>query len=244
MDDSELYKFEIENFSPETMPFGRLVEYYAEIKRMLGHTDGVHLIDVQEGCHASCFKVDARAKNDFEQRLVQIASDTAPRAALRARDTINEMLREDGTRAEFVGSFVGNVIEFPGKLMDQDVVYTARDAATFVGELYHIAGSDDGVRLRVSTDDSGVVFCKTSREVGRSIRGFLFERVRITGRGLWTRTRNGEWAVRDMTVTEFSPVPKDDLRATLEAVRRLPIDWPDDPIAMISDVDERGGQVH
>jgi hypothetical protein len=244
MSDQDDYIFKIDDMTPETMPFGRLLEYYAEVKKMIGTSDHVHLIEVRKSSHATAFKVDRDHLAQVDERVVQVSQGTAPKPSLRARDTINQMLREDSTSGEFLSARGGNVIAFPGTKADEDVLYSVRQAVNFSGELYHIAGGKNDVRIRISTDAYGVVFCKASREMAKHLRGFLFEEVKVTGMGAWKRMADGAWTVSDVTITDYLPTPDDNLRATVNKLRKLDIDWPDDPIGLIEDIDEKGAQVH
>lgn len=238
------YTFKINDFTPETMPFGRLVEYYNELKKMLGLADNIHLVGIYESSHGSVFSVDQRSDYGIQGRMNQLSEGTAPQGAIRARNTINAMLREDGTSGQFFDSNNRNVIKFPGKQPDGDVLYRVRDAAFFTGELYHIAGSKDTVKVRLSTDAYGTVFCKTTRDIGKALRDFLFENVSVSGRGLWTRTASGDWIINDFTITDFTPVKKDSLEKTIKRIRLLSINWPEDPLAAISEIENKDGPIH
>ena len=244
MAETSEYTFKIADFTPDTMPFGRLVTYYSELKKMLGVADNAHLVSVFEGSHASTFAVEQMHDNALQERLVMLNEGTAPKSATRARDTINAMLREDGTSAAFFDCNNRNIIKFPGKRSEQDVLYRIRDAASFTGELYHIAGTVDDVKVRLSTNSHGTVFCKTTRDIGKALREFLFEDVCVSGRGMWTRTTDGHWDIDDFTVTDFAPVRTDSLRNTIKRIRDLDIEWPDDPIKAIGEIEEKNGQLH
>ncbi|MEP1930202.1 MAG: hypothetical protein ABJJ37_02885, partial [Roseibium sp.] len=116
--------------------------------------------------------------------------------------------------------------------------------ATFSGELYHIAGNKDDVKIRINTDNHGVVFCTTTKSIGKSLRDFLFENVKVSGRGNWTRSVQGNWNIDDFVITDFSPVNAKGLRATVDQIRNLDINWPEDPLLEIDKIEETGGQLH
>ena len=244
MTEKAKYTFKIEGFTPETMPFGRLIDYYAELKRLLGLADNLHLVGVKRSSHANGLAVDPDHETKLIQRLLLIKEGTAPKAAMRARDQINFMLREDGTSADFIGPDGANIIPFPGKKADDDVVYSICDQAIFSGELYHISGSQNEVKLRISTDTFGVVYCRADREMGISLRDFLFEQVKITGQGNWKRSTDGTWTVSDVKITDYAPISKGNLRETVDRIRALDIDWPEDVLGEIDEFEERGGQFH
>jgi len=237
------YTFKIEGFTPETMPFGRLIDYYAQLKQMLGHPEHLHLVNIFESSHGTCLAVDGDTRKRVDERLLKIRDGSAPQTALRAREQINLMLQEDGTSGEFFGPDGENVIPFPGTRADEDVIYSIYDEAVFSGEVYHIAVSKNEVKLRVATDTFGVVFCVAPRKMGVELRAFLDERLQITGRGTWKRTSDGAWAVSDVTITDFRPVQKS-LRETVDKLRALNMDWPEDVLSEIDRIEERSDKLH
>lgn len=117
-----------------------------------------------------------------------------------------------------------------------------RDTATFVGELYHIAGNKDDAKVRLTTDDYGVVFCTTTRAIAKTLRDFLFEDVRVSGRGVWVQTEDvGNWDIESFVITDFSPVRNETVRAAVDRVRNLNVVWPEDPIGMLDSMNEKNG---
>ncbi len=245
MTDKTKYTFKIADFTPDTLPFGRLIEYYAEIKKMIGLSEHLHLVEVFESSHASCLAADRRFEPQLRERLIELNEGKAPKSALRARDQINQMLREDGTSGEFFDVERANVIPFPGRQTDDNVLHSIRDHAVFGGELYHIAGtSDRAVKVRVYTENFGVVFCHATREMGVLLRQYLFEQVKIEGLGTWKRTTDGAWTVNDVSIMAVSALPSGDLRQTVNKLRALDIDWPENTLQEIDNVEERGGQIH
>ena len=69
MNDAATYTFKIEGFTPESMPFGRLIEYYSEVKKMLGVADHLHLIDVVESSHGSAFRIQKYRRVGMYQNI-------------------------------------------------------------------------------------------------------------------------------------------------------------------------------
>ena len=118
-----------------------------------------------------------------------------------------------------------------------------RDTATFVGELYHIAGAPDAdaAKVRINTESHGVVFCTTTREVAKTLRDFLFEQIKVNGRGLWTKTEDG-WSISDFTLTDFVPIKKESLREAVDRIRAQNIAWPSDPLGELRELEEKTGQ--
>lgn len=243
-DDANEYTFKITDYTPQTMPFGRLVEYYAELKKMIGEPDSFHLLEIVEGSHGSNFAVDRNFQSNVETRLMQLRDGIAPKMAKRAQDTINAMLKEDKTSGTFEDMRGNNIIEFPGGKTSEQPIFRIRDTATFTGELYHIAGTTTDAKVRISTDAYGVIFCTTTKEIAKSLRDFLFENVRVSGRGTWVRQEDGPWRIDDFAITDYAPVISGGLRDAVDRLRAIGIDWPEDPIGKIRQLDEEGGQIH
>jgi len=243
MSDTLEYTFKIEHFTPETMPFGRLVEYYSEIKRMLGVADNLHLVGVVEGSHGSSFAVDRNHEAELVKRLASINDGTATKIAIRAQSAINRMLKEDGTSGAFYSANGSNVINFPGKREDDNVQLRIRDAASFTGELYHISGTKEDAKARISTDAYGVVFCTTTREIAKDLRDFLFEDVKVSGRGMWTRSDDGNWDIDEFFITDYTPINRESIRSAVDRIRGMGIRWPDKTLSGISTLEEKNGVV-
>lgn len=241
MTQSTTYTFKIDGFTPDSMPFGRLVEYYSEIKKLLGVAENLHLVDVVESSHGSAFKIDTSSESALTKRLMELAEGTAPQTATRARDAINQMLREDRTSASFYDSTGATVIPFPGKREVTSEQIRVRGAANFIGELYHIAGTKDDAKIRISTEAYGVVFCTTSKDIAKGLRDFLFDDVKVSGRGMWIKEESGKWDIDNFVITDFAPVKCESLRESVNRLRGMNIDWPDDPIGQIIKLEERNG---
>ncbi|MFT6658126.1 hypothetical protein [Maritalea sp.] len=238
------YTFKIKGFTPDQLPFDRLVEYYAEIKKMLDVAEHLYLVGVFEGSHASSFSIDPIYESKLTRRLDAIRHGTAPANACRAHDTINKMLQEDGTSGALFGEQGQNVLQFPGKQADTGTQMQIRDVATITGELYYLAASESDVKVRVKTGTYGAVYCSTTREIATGLKDFLFNNVKVNGRGLWTKTSSGEWRVDEFVITDFAPVQTENLRATINRIRELELSWPKDPLNDIREVEEKGGQIH
>ncbi|WP_415404090.1 hypothetical protein [Tateyamaria sp. SN3-11] len=241
MSDTTTYTFKIDDFTPKSMPFGRLVEYYLEIKKMLGVADNLHLVDLVESSHGSAFAIDRNYEATLVKRLMAINEGTAPKAAVRAQSAINAMLREDGTSGTFFDSQNRNVISFPGKRQDDSVVLRIRDAASFTGELYHIAGTKGDAKIRISTENYGVVFCTTTRDIAKALRDFLFEEVKVSGRGTWTRNESGAWDIDEFSIADFAPIKRENLREAVDRLRSIDVSWPDDVLGDIRTLEEKNG---
>jgi hypothetical protein len=239
LQDETTYLFKIDGQTPASMSFGRLLEYYAEIKRLIGVSDKVHLVDIVEGSHVSSFKIDSGSTSDVLKRVIEINQGVAPPVALRAQQTINAMLIEDRTSGSFFDSRGANVIPFPGMRPSQAASIRIRSAASFVGELYHIAGAREDAKVRINTKTHGVVFCTTTKGIAKELRDFLFESVKVSGRGMWFKAGPGDWVIESLVIADFAPVYSETLRQGVNRLRDMKIAWPEDPLEQISEIEER-----
>ena len=231
------YVFKIDGFKPDTLPFGRLVEYYHELVKMLSGLDGVRLVGIWDGSHASAIWVDKTNQSEVAVRLKMVRSGAAPYQSARAK--IDEMLAQDNTSAVLLDEFGANVLPFPGRSKELKPPIQLRDTASFVGELYHIAGNDDHAKVRLRTEDYGTIYGIATKQLAKKLRDFLFEPVKVSGRGLWRQADDaGLWEIEQFTITDFSPVRSETLRSAISKIREADISWPEDPLGDLARLDE------
>lgn len=242
-DDINTYTFKIEGYTPNDMSFGRLLEYYQEVKKMLGMADSLHLIEVAEGSLANVFSVDRENNSKLKAVVAKKNEGTAPKKALRARDRINIMLQEDGTSGIFSDPYNDNVIPFPGARRDEGGLLRIRDAASFSGELYYIAGTKGDAKVRIHTERYGSVYCVTTIKLAKELREYLFEHVKVNGVGVWTRLDDDNWKISDFTITSFISLRRETLREAVDRLRAFEVEWPDDVLCKIRKIEEKDGQV-
>ena len=85
------------------------------------------------------------------------------------------------------------------------------------------------------------MFCSTSRDIAKALRDFLFEHVKVSGRGMWAKSEAGKWDIDNFVITDFSPVTWESLRQSVDRVRGMNLVWPEDPLGEISVIEERNG---
>jgi hypothetical protein len=241
----ENYTFKIEGFTPASMPFGRLLEYYQSLCDMLGSPSQLHLMAVVEGSHSTAIRIDDSYKPALAQRLQELVKGTAPTKAHKAREQIDQMLEQDNARATFSDPNGGNVIEFLGasrKLESSDL--RVNGSASFVGELYHISRQKDKATLRVSTKDHGTVYCTSTIDIAKALTHYLFDTVRVTGLCSWRMDENRRWFVDGLEVTSFDEPSSGSLRQVVQRLRALDIQMPSDAVNEINRMNEDGETQH
>ncbi|GAB5389086.1 MAG: hypothetical protein Alpg2KO_20540 [Alphaproteobacteria bacterium] len=234
-----IYKFRIDGFTPQTMPFGRLVEYYGQIQKMLG--DHIHLIEVHEGSHMSRFRIERGHEAAIASTLSDVKVGKAAAPIMSANEKINMMLAEDKTQGAFLDELDRDAIVFHGHCASKSEALRVSDTAVIVGKLYHLAGSGETAKIRLNTDEYGTVLGACSISLGRDLRQFLFEKVRLIGRGTWVRQGFGEWKLEEFSVAHFEPVSAHTLKEAVTRLRSIEVDWPDDPLGDIRSLNEGNG---
>ena len=219
------YFFKIERFTPQTMPFERLVEYYAELSKLV-RAEALHLVDIKQSSHSSVLRVADGHHDDVARDFTAIVAGTAPKTQRRAAQAINYMLYEDETSATLSTTGGAEIIAFPG--MSAPAVVRTKAQAEFMGELYQISGGSNKAhaRVRIETAAYGVVFCRAPLTTAKALREFLFEDIKVSGCGVWTRSESDGWSISEFEIDNFHSVRRETLREAVREVRDLGIEWP------------------
>jgi hypothetical protein len=158
---------------------------------------------------------------------------------LRAFRTLNKYLREDnavGFLREKRTAAV--VLKFPGRLQPEERFTAVRQHGSIDGVINRIGGKDETVHISLEMDGRQVSGCYTSRALAKELRHYLFDTVRLFGRGKWNRDGDGNWTLEDFKIEGFEALKEAPLSQALEELRSIPIEWTDDTI------DELGGIRH
>ncbi|AZB54471.1 hypothetical protein EBL89_03705 [Cereibacter sphaeroides] len=236
----------IKGASPDTVPMARLAEYMKQLSALLGQHDDIRFVRIEKGSLRVVTKA-ARAgfAGQVTRRVSGLTRAQGPQEALRAYARLNEMVAEDGGTARLIrGSAV--ILHFSGTRVDAARPLRMLDHGFITGKLYAMAqdarGGDVKARIRLASG-SNSVSCTASSAVGRHLRSFLFEAVRAHGKGEWERTGDGTWICQSLHIDRVEPVRNVSLRAAIDEIRAAEIEWPDDPLGELDELNDAGGQV-
>jgi hypothetical protein len=104
------YVFSIDAFTPDTLPMARLAEYLSALAKLIGHPEHTHFVRVDEGSAQLVHKVDAVDAPKVETRLNGVRVGSAPRDALVAFQTLEDLLVNDNAAATFTEVATGRVL--------------------------------------------------------------------------------------------------------------------------------------
>ena len=227
------YRFELDAYTPETMPLSRLAEYLERIAVLFGESHSVHLIKIEAGSTVPVFRVQHEAEPKVRERLRLVKQKDGPPEAMRAAKEINELLRRDDAVGSIVDPIGGKIISFPGRGLNRFVEYGPfTQPGTLDGIPIMIGGEEDSVPVHLEGRQREIYICRAKRSIAKDLAPYLFtSAVRVQGFGRWIRHRDGEWEMKRFTIKGFDPLKETTLRETIDELRSIPADWKalDDP---------------
>ncbi|WP_263352545.1 hypothetical protein [Acidicapsa acidisoli] len=227
------YRFEIDAFTPETIPMERLAQYLSDLARMMGEANGVHLARIAKGSTVPIIRVDWEAEPKVRQRIQEVKFNEGPREAQRAYREINKKLVEDNASGTLLDRSKNQVIRFPGREAANQLEFgPIRQHSTLQGIPIKVGGEKADVPIHLEDGDlNHIVYAP--RRIAKQISQYLFTTVvRIEGMGRWFRNRLGEWELRELYAETIHPLSEGNLKGDIARLRAIPADWKqmDDPI--------------
>jgi hypothetical protein len=149
------------------------------------------------------------------------------------------MLFEDKATAA-IHRGTATIIRFPGIAAAPRQTLIVTDVGSVTGYLYMLSHGKDGFSARLRVDD-GVILCAVQRRAISALKECLFETVRVSGLGRWRQDDAGAWRIQSMSIESVKPLKTSGLRNAVEDLRAIEVDWPDDPLGYLADLNESGG---
>lgn len=215
------FRFRINAYTPTTMPLGRLAEYLAELAKILGEDQAIHLIEVDEGSTVLVHKIDDEAVPKVRDRAIAVQNGSGPADAMRSYWQVNNMLRDDDGSAAFLEDGA-ELIEFPGSKAKLPPFMSVAERGEIDGEVQRIGGMGDPVPVLLSTEGRTLSGCWAKRDIAKPLALRLFEPVRLFGEGRWTRSPTGGWTLASFRIDAFQELDSDSLSNTLNKLRAIP----------------------
>ena len=215
----EGYSFDIDAFTPATLPMSRLASYLEALSELLGCEAGVHFDRVAPGSAQLKHTITETAVVRVRERLREATSDTGDRGARKAYRVLNDMLATDNAAAVYHGP--GEVIPFPGRSRTPPVVYPiVKEAGTLDGVVVSVGGKDSSAHVILEEEDGRTTAnLQVTRRLARDLAKHLYgPRLRLSGVGRWERGPEGGWALVSFKVESFDPL---EVRSLAEAVREI-----------------------
>jgi hypothetical protein len=239
------YRFKIDAFTPETIPLSRLVEYLGDLAKVFGQDKSVHFHKIEPGSTIPVLRVEWEAEPKIRERLREVKYREAPPSALDAARNIDRRLAEDNAKGTLLGPDGSNVIVFPGRDRNKQLVYgPISQRGVFQGVPIKIGGEKDPVPVHLE-DNSGKHIVWARRPLAKELAEFLFSAVvRVEGTGRWIRHADGEWELLAFNADTFRLIEDADIRKNIAQLRAIPAKWKslEDPLAELEKI-RRGSKV-
>jgi hypothetical protein len=227
------YRFEIDAFSPDTIPLARLSQYLGDLARMMGEHANVHLARIEKGSTVPVIRVDWEAEPKVRERLRAVKFNEGPAEPRRAFREINKRLVEDNANGVLLDPGRSKVLRFPGRDAANQVEFgPILQISVFEGIPIRIGGEADPVPVHLEDGDVRHII-HAPRRLAKGIAAHLFTAViRVEGKSRWIRNRLGDWEMQSFYAQDFEVLREGDIRSDVESLRKIDGDWKtlDDPL--------------
>lgn len=221
MDSGHEFRFRISAYTPTTMPLGRLAEYLAELAKILGQDQSIHLVEVDEGSTVLVHKIDAEAVPKVRDRAIAVQNGNGPADAMKSYRQVNKMLRDDDGSAAFLEDGA-ELIEFPGSKAKLPPYMSVSERGEIDGEIQRVGGLGDPVPVLLTTEGRTLSGCWAKRDIAKPLASHLFEPIRLFGEGRWTRSPTGNWTLAAFRIDSFQELESGSLSDLVTKLRAIP----------------------
>lgn len=233
------YKFEIDAFTPATIPMARLAEYVSDLAKMFGNNSYVHLARIETGSTVPVVLIDWEAEPKVRERLKAIRNHEAPDEAQQAAKDLDRRLLQDNAKGVLIDPAGSRVLRFSGRENATKLEFgPVSQPGVFQGIPIKIGGENDPVPVHLEDGkDKTIVLAK--RSLAKEMAQHLFTSVmRVEGTGRWIRHTDGEWEMLSFQATSFKVIEDATIRKNIEDLRQVPAEWKklDDPLAELEQI--------
>lgn len=226
-----IYKLKIGAFKPDTIPMQRLSEYMSDLAGLLGESNSVHFVKLEEGSTVLNALVENEAIPKISDRLASINHGEASEDLRKAFDTLDKRLASDNATGSLKAYFDTEndgavVLEFPGCERPKPIDYgVIKERGALDGIPVSITGRDKSKHAQLvdgSTVHTGITM---SEELAIKIMDeqCVYRKViRLHGMGRWHRDEEGEWKLDGFKADDFEILEDTPLRETLLQLRAVP----------------------
>jgi len=235
MADYEDISFVIPGYTPETMPLNRLIEYLQQMAVVLGDPENLHLIDIRRSSTAPVLRTPIATALVARERAQRVQRGEGTRRQTDAYNKIRYMLRRDAAaavqpqRPALLTTPNRVLLEIPVAPDSTGAIEGLRQFTTIDGQLMRIGGAGEVAALQVQSLEGQVLSGFTAkRALAKEMAMLLYEPIRLSGVGQWCRNENGKWLLDRMLVQSYERLEDEDIVLTLERLRSLNVEWPED----------------
>ena len=233
------YRFEIDAFTPNSIPMSRLAEYLSDLAKMFGNNNSVHLLKIEGGSTVPVVMVEWEAEPKVRDRIRAIKNHEAPADAQQAARDIDRRLLQDNAKAVLIDPAGGRIFPFSGRENATKLEFgPVSQAGVFQGVPIKVGGEKDPVPVHLE-DGQGKHIILARRSLAKDIARHLFTSVvRVEGTGKWIRHTDGEWEMLSFHAASFKLIEDSDIRKNISELREVPGKWKnlEDPVAELEQI--------
>lgn len=236
------YVFQIDKYTPETLPMVRLVEYMTQLVRLFGNENDVHFDEVSEGSAKLAINVDEDAIEPVNRRVSGARLHEAPADVADSIRKIDELVARDQTIANLYlaandGAYL-EVAHFGGRVENAPKTYGPFSQPTTIDAFLRWAGGKVPHAKLIPLEGRKIT-ADCTHEMAKDLGHHLYEWLRFQGEGKWFRDARGRWELRLFSITSFVQVQNESLVDAVErfrAIRGAEWDKMKDPLAFIREM--------
>lgn len=231
----EEFSLEIPGFTPETMPFDRLLLYLENVAILLGEPSDLHLVDIKKGSTRPVFALRKDVAARARERVSEVRRGGGSTRRRNAFERIDKMVREDGGPAYLRVDDEAPLLTFQGEPEPQGVIRNVRQSTTIDGKLIRVGGVRENSTLLVE-DWSGetIVGCTATRSLAKQLAPLLYEPIRLNGMGSWARASDGKWSLQQMQVQTYEALSDAGHAEVIRELQSVRATWPDDAMEQLA----------
>lgn len=243
------YTFQIDAYTPATIPMVRLAKYMLHYADMFGHDDAVHFKMLGAGSLRLVANIDDGFSPKVAKRLALIDAGEGDSRGAKAKAAIGRLLAEDGTSGFIFqdGDDTDKIISFPRTPHPlQEIIGPICEEHSIDGTLIKVGGAGQTASLQLQCGRKKYTKIRTSRDIARRIAKQLYEPVRLFGRCEWIRNENGRWIMQKFQAEKFIVLENIGLKETFHRLRAIEgSDWKkmDDPIQVAMALRDKSAEV-
>jgi hypothetical protein len=225
------FRFKIEGnidgveITPYTMPLSRLALYLIDLAQLLGHSESVHLVKVDEGSAQPVFLVDPLEESRVIHQVRNAQKGMGPKNANRAYKKLDNKLRQDNATGRIVDvGRAAEVIEFPGnKAILPEMYSNIKERATVIGELKRVGGFDRTIPIHLLRRDGAILYCEANENLAEQLAHYYSKVIRLHGIATYSRGNAGKWKMENFKIQSYDETPLIDesFTDTMERLRAL-----------------------
>jgi hypothetical protein len=211
--------------TPHTLPLARLAQYLIDLARLLGHSESVHLLKVDDGSAEPVFHVDPEEESRIIHQVRNAQKGMAGRNANWAYKNIDRLLRQDNATGRILDTArKADVIEFPGnKTLLPQTYENIRERASVTGELKRVGGFDKTIPIHLLRKDGAILYCEANEGIAQQLALLYSKCVRLHGIATYSRGSEGKWKMENFKIQSFDEAPLIDesFTVTMDKLRSI-----------------------